>query len=373
VTVLAALALLVWLGVLLHPRRPYVPLGETSRPAPAPAAPLVSIVIPARDEAATIARAIRSHVESAWPRREIVLVDDGSGDETVAAARAAAAGAACSFAAIAAGDVPDGWVGKVRAMDRGLAASSGDYILFTDADIVFDPDLLPDLVAESEASGLGLNSRMAWLATASFWERLLAPAFVYFFGLLYPFRAVCAGRIASAAGGCMLVRRSALEAAGGLNALRDAIIDDIALARCLRGAGYPLRLALTKRARSLRRYRRLGDFWHTVTRTAFTELRYSAVRLAVATALLILSFVVPPAAVAWGLAHGSVAPAALGAGAAALAIGLYAPTVRYLEVPLPYAALLPLAGVLYLGMTWHSALRYVRGTRSAWKGRAYRR
>ncbi len=374
--IVAALSLLFWLGVLLHPDRPWLPVaGHTgSRRSAESSPPLISVIIPARNEEENVGRALRSHFQSAWPRREVILIDDGSEDRTQAVARDAAGGATCPFQLIEAGTVPAGWVGKVHAMDRGFQAAQGEYILFADADIVVDPDLPAGLVAESEELALGLNSRMVLLSTVSFWERLLVPAFVYFFCLLYPFGAVARlrSRVAAAAGGCMLVRRKALEAAGGPASIRDAIIDDIALARRIKGAGFAVRLALTRKARSLRRYRRLGDFWKTVTRTAFTELRYSWLRLLATTLALILAFLGPVVALCAGLAAGCTVTAALGGGALMLTWGLYLPTVSYLGVPWLYALALPATGLLYLAMTWHSALRFAAGRRSFWKDREYR-
>jgi hopene-associated glycosyltransferase HpnB len=375
-TVLAGLSLLFWLGVLLHRDRPWAPVSDCRLDVPPPTrVPLVSVVIPARNEGETVGAAVRSHVESAWPRREIILVDDNSRDDTVAVAREAAREAACPFRLVEAGPLPDGWVGKVNAMNRGVREARGEYILFTDADIVFTPALIGELVAESERDGLGLNSRMVLLATTCFWERLLVPAFVYFFSLLYPFRAVSrrGSRTAAAGGGCMLVKREALEAAGGLGTIKDAIIDDIALARAIKGAGLPLRLVLTKKARSLRRYRRLWDFWQTVSRTAFTELRYSWPRLGAATVALLLAFLGPVVAAGGGFASGTTLAGWLGASATVLLWGLYVPTCRFMGVPWPYVLALPVVGLLYLCMTLHSAIRFAAGRRSSWKDRDYGR
>jgi len=376
-TAAAALSFLLWVGVLLHPRRPYLPLDgdrEAGEDLPDPA-PLVSVVIPARNEAETVAASIRSHLECSWPKLEVILVDDGSTDGTAQRALEAARETAREVRIIEAGEVPEGWVGKVWAMKRGAEEAQGEYILFTDADIVFEKDLLRHLVAESRRRNLGLNSRMVLLSTEGFWEKLLVPAFVYFFSLLYSFRAVedPRSRTAAAAGGCMLVERRELAQAGGLEAIKDAIIDDVSLARRLKAAGSLIRLASTRRARSLRRYVRLGDFWRTVTRTAYTELRYSPLRLLAATAALLLSFFVPPAALLAGTAAADPVPAALGLAALITASLLYLPTVRYVGVPAGYALGLPLTGFLYLLMTWHSAVRYALGRRSVWKEREYRR
>lgn len=372
-TLCAAAAAVMWAALLVDPRRRWVPLrAEDETPAPPPEAPLVSVVIPARNEEEAIAGTLAAHFGSAWPNLEVILVDDGSTDRTAEEAAAAAEGRT-RFTLLEAGALPEGWTGKVHAMDVGARAARGSYLLFTDADIEHAPGLLSALVRESMEAGLGLNSRMALLAAESFWERLLAPAFVYFFALLYPFRAVAdpRSRCAAAAGGCMLLRREALEAAGGLAAIKDAIIDDVALARAVKRAGFPLRLALSERVRSLRRYRQLGEFWQMVARTAFTELRYSWLRLAVATAALLLAFAAPAAALGAGLAARDPLAAGLGGGALLLSCGLYAPMVRFYRAPLLWALSVPCAALLHLGMTWHSALRFLLGSRSRWKGRDY--
>lgn len=380
---LSMLSGLAWLCVLLHPDRPYRPLVADESPLkarpeePPENTPLVSIIIPARNEADTIAAVLTAHFQSAWPRKEVILVNDQSDDDTEAQARQAAQKAqpaGCAFQLIQSGPLPEGWVGKVNAMAQGVSVARGDYFLFTDADILCEPDLLNRLVAESEAAGLGLNSRMALLACRSFWEKLFVPAFVYFFALLYPFRAVArlGSRKAAAAGGCMLVKKDCLSTAGGLAAIKNAIIDDVALGRLIKDAGPAIRLTLTRKVRSLRRYLALKDFWRTVTRTAFTELHYSWGRLSAVTLVMMLLFAVPPAALAAGAV--SLHPTAMAAGAAALLLAalLYAPTVRFYGLSPIYAAVIPIIGLLYLAMTWHSAWGYLMGRRSAWKSREYR-
>jgi len=376
IAALAGFSLAAWIAVALRPSRPYLPFWEKRAPAALPAdPPLVSIVIPARNEAVTVGRVVESHLRSDYPKKEIIVVDDGSTDGTAEAARSCASRFSSPLNVLQVKQTPEGWSGKVYAMHRGVEAASGRYILFTDADIVWDPDLLSLLVAESISENLGLNSRMVLLSVEGFWERVLVPAFVFFFSLLYPFRAVSrrGSKYAAAAGGCMLVNCKALEAAGGLESIKDAIIDDISLARRIKQAGFPLRLCLSSRARSLRRYPKLRDFWHTVTRTAFTELRYSVLRLAGATVALLLAFGAPLFCLVAGYCFGSLLGAVLGASALLLSCLLYFPTVSAFGLSPFYAAGFPLAGLLYLGMTWHSALRYATGRRSVWKGRVYRR
>ena len=278
--------------------------------------------------------------------------------------------------------LPAGWVGKVWALQQGCdeVARSGPakYVLLTDADIRHVPESLRRLVAESEAAGLALNSRMARLQTKTAPERLLIPAFVFFFNLLYPMRRVNdpGNRVAAAAGGCVLVRSEALERAGGPAAIRGEIIDDVNLARRVKALGEPIRLA-TSRADvvSLREYGSIAAVWRMVRRTAFDELRYSWLRLTVAVLGLLLLFAVPPALVVLGILLG-----AIGAASPAWAVGLgltgttawilmslvYTRAIRLFELGLPWALTLPLAGVLYGGMTLDSARRHVQGSRGVW-------
>jgi hopene-associated glycosyltransferase HpnB len=257
--------------------------------------------------------------------------------------------------------LPPGWVGKVWALEQARrAAGDPDYYLLTDADIRHAPGSLRRLVAESEAAGLALNSRMARLRCAAPAEKLLIPPFVYFFNLLYPMRRV--NRRPAAAGGCMLVRRDALEAAGGFEAIRDRVIDDVGLARALAPHG-PIRLAVSRSDVDSLRAHDFRGIWRMVRRTAFTELRRSWALLALTVALLLLLFAVPPVVTVVGFATGDVLAGAIAAAAWVLLTALYVPTIRYFRLSPAWATTLPLAGCLYGAMTVDSA---VRGGRNAW-------
>ncbi|HSJ73186.1 MAG TPA: glycosyltransferase, partial [Miltoncostaeaceae bacterium] len=243
-------------------------------------------------------------------------------------------------------------------------------LLLTDADILHAPGSLRRLVAEAEAGGLELVSRMARLRCDSAAERLLIPAFVLFFFLLYPMRWANrpGGRIAAAAGGCVLVRADALARAGGLEAIRGALIDDLALARAVARSGGATRLALSRGSvSSLRPYPDVGAVWRMVRRSAFTQLRRSWTLLAAVTAVLLLMFTVPPACVAAGVAGAAAGtagwplPLATGAGAWAVMAAVALPAVRAFGLPRRWALALPLAGALYALMTVDSALRGPRG------------
>ena len=349
-------------------------------PGDAPAAwPDVVAVVPARDEADVIAESLVSLLDQDYPGDfHVVLVDDHSADGTAARARRAAMAHPRGerLEILAAQDMPPGWVGKMWAVSSGIdhALAEGDrptYLLLTDADIAHPPESVRELVAWAEAEDAVLVSLMVRLACRRGWERLLIPAFVYFFQQLYPFRWVSSPsrRTAGAAGGCMLVRADALEAAGGIAAIRGEIIDDCALAKRLKAEG-SIRLGLTERHHSIRPYDGLGEIWRMVARTAYTQLRYSPWLLAGTVVGLVLLYLAPPLLTLTAPWHG--APFAAWAGGAAWLLQslTFLPTLRLYRRSALLAPLLPVAGLLYLGMTLDSARRHAMGRGGHWKGRA---
>jgi hopene-associated glycosyltransferase HpnB len=285
----------------------------------------------------------------------------------------------------AAGATPPGWAGKVHAMARGLrAAGECDYILFTDADIGYAPDALATLVRGAVADDRALVSQMALLRAEAGWERVIVPAFVYFFAQLYPFRRVNrpSARTAAAAGGCMLVRRNALVAAGGLDPIRGARIDDVALGQALKRPPSAARiwLGFGTGVRSLRPYPRLATLWDMVARSAYTQLRYSPVLLTLTLAGLLWLYALPPAAAVTGLAGVAAGGGSAAAWTAAAGLAGWATmTVSFLPVLRLYrlgwwrAPGLPLVAVLYALMTADSARRHYAGRGGEWKGRTVAR
>src|SRR5690606_23597544 len=241
-------------------------------------------------------------------------------------------------------------------------------VLLLDADIELAPGMITALVAHARRTGAAAVSIMATLHCRSVAEKLLAPPFVFFFKLIYPFALAASprSRVAAAAGGCILVRADVLRGIGAFETLRDALIDDCTLAAKLKAGGHGIWIGMSRSVRSLRAYG-LGDFWRMVSRTAFTQLRYSAWRLAATTAAMLIVFVAPIAA----LLTGSMPAAAAGAAALAAMAAAYLPTVRFYGLPAAWALTLPAAAALFLGMTWDSALGYWRGVRAEWKNRAY--
>lgn len=374
----SALALLAWLGVLLAPHAPHR-VRERLEPEPQRGAGAgadlgtVTVLIPARNEADVIARSIAA-LAAQGRGLEIVVVDDQSNDDTRGAA-ARAAGPNLALRVIEGRPLPDGWAGKLWALEQGRAAVDRPHVLLLDADIELAPGVVPALLAKLREHDATLVSVMAELHCKTFWERLLSPAFVFFFKLLYPFASSNdpKKRTAAAAGGCMLVRADALDAIGGFAAIRGALIDDCTLAAALKRHRPPIWLGMSRSVRSLRVYERLGDFWSMVSRSAFTQLRYSTAWLLAATALMVLTLLVPVAALVVGVAAGEPVAAAAG-GAAWLAMAAaYRPVVQFYRLPALWAATLPAAAALFLAMTYDSAVRYWRGTRASWKSRDYGR
>ncbi|MEJ8646752.1 glycosyltransferase [Streptomyces sp. MS1.AVA.3] len=341
--------------------------------------PTVAVVVPARDEAGVLPDSLPSLLGQKYPgRAEVFLVDDGSTDGTGALARElAAARGGLPLTVSAPGEPEPGWTGKLWAVRHGIALAqervAPEYLLLTDADIAHDPDSLRELVAAARSAGLDLVSQMARLRAVTFWERLIVPAFVYFFGQLYPFRWVNrpGARTAAAAGGCVLLRREAAERAGIPDAIRHAVIDDVTLARAVKRSGGRIWLGLADRVDSVRPYPRPAELWRMVSRSAYAQLRHQPLLLLGTVLGLALVYLVPPVALTAGLADGDTTVAALGGAAWAVMCGTYLPMLRYYGQP-PWAApLLPFTALLYLLMTVDSAVQHYRGRGAAWKGRTY--
>ncbi|MEU0857127.1 glycosyltransferase [Streptomyces griseofuscus] len=342
--------------------------------------PPVCVVVPARDEAAVLPASLPSLLAQDYPgRAEVFLVDDGSTDGTGELARALSERhGGLPLTVGSPGEPPAGWTGKLWAVRHGIAlarAREPEYLLLTDADIAHAPDSLRELVAAAHGGGFDVVSQMARLRVESRWERLVVPAFVYFFAQLYPFRWIGrpGSRTAAAAGGCVLLRAGMAEKARIPDAIRHAVIDDVALARAVKGAGGRVWLGLADRVDSVRPYPRLGDLWRMVSRSAYAQLRHSPPLLLGTVAGLALVYLVPPVAVLAGAAAGSAPVAVVGALAWAVMAGTYLPMLRYYRQPLWLAPLLPYTAFLYLLMTVDSAVQHYRGRGAAWKGRTYAR
>ncbi|WP_344123619.1 glycosyltransferase [Streptomyces blastmyceticus] len=343
--------------------------------------PSVAIVVPARDEAQVLPSSLPSLLAQDYPgRAEIFLVDDGSTDGTGALARSLADGrGGLPLTVDSPGEPPPGWTGKLWAVRHGMALArartDAEFLLLTDADIAHAPDSLRELVAAARSGGLDLVSQMARLRVASFWERLVVPAFVYFFSQLYPFRWVNrpGARTAAAAGGCVLLRREAAERAGVPDSIRQAVIDDVSLARAVKRSGGRIWLGLAERVDSVRPYPGLAPLWRMVSRSAYAQLRHNPLLLAGTVAGMAVLYLAPPVAVLAGALTGDAVTLAAGAAAWAVMTGTYVPMLRYYRQSPALAPLLPFTGLLYLLMTVDSAVQHYRGRGAAWKGRTYAR
>jgi hopene-associated glycosyltransferase HpnB len=364
---LALISALIWIVTLLLPWRPWSVREQLDGRAGGSEPDLgdVTVLIPARNEAETIGRTLAG-VVAQGSGLTIVLVDDQSTDATGEEARKAAG----ERVRIVSGEpLPSGWSGKLWALEQGRRHITTPLTLLIDADIELKPGILVALRDLMKQSGRQFVSLMAELRMQSFWERLLMPAFVYFFKLLYPF-GLSNSRwpfVAAAAGGCILVETRVLEEIGGFKALRGELIDDCALARRVKSGGCGTWIGLTHSVRSIRSYNDLGSIADMVARTAFTQLRYSVFLLMVCTAALLLAFWAP----VFVFVFGDILNKFLSIIAFLAMILCYAPTLRYYSISLWWALTLPATGAIYLGMTWMSAIRYWRGKRSQWKGRVY--
>ena len=330
----------------------------------------VVAVVPARNEADVVERAVESlQAQKAPGEFRIVLVDDGSTDGTAERARSAAPMEL--LAVLESQALPAGWTGKLWALHQGIQYAERfqpDFLWLTDADIVHPPGSLAGLVARAEDERCDLVSLMATLHCRSFAERALIPAFVFFFFMLYPPAWIRDPRreVAGAAGGCMLVRRSAMDRIGGVAAIRGEWIDDCALAAAVKEGGGRVWLGLSRATRSIRPYRGWGELEAMIARTAFTQLNHSVLLLAVTAAGLIVVYLAPP------LLTFAARPPAKWAGAAAwlLMSAAYYPTLRFYRAGWIWAPLLPLTAAFYLASTLHSAAAHWRGRGGQWKGRA---
>jgi hopene-associated glycosyltransferase HpnB len=348
--------------------------------------PDVVAVVPARNEAEMLPVTLPELLGQEYPGAlSVIVVDDGSSDGTGEVAAKLAAGSARPLRVIPGAPPPDGehWAGKVWAMAQGLLAAgpgADGYLLFTDADIAWEAHTLRRLVAAAEGDDRDMVSQMALLRTATGWERVVVPAFVYFFAQLYPFRRVNVpgSRTAAAAGGCMLIRRSALEKAGGLAPIRGALIDDVAMGRMIKRQRGRCWLGVTRQVVSVRPYPRLASLWQMVARSAYTQLRYSPVLLAGTLIGLLFLYALPPAGAITGLVVLLAGAGATGAAALTLGAGLagwalmslsYLPTLRLYRLSPLRAPGLPLIALLYAAMTADSARRHYAGRGAEWRGR----
>jgi hopene-associated glycosyltransferase HpnB len=337
--------------------------------------PNIVAVIPARDEAESIEQAVTSLLEQTFHGSlQIIVVDDNSSDGT---AEIVAAMDDERVEVISGKPLPENWAGKMWAVAQGIEYAEEKfprtpYLLLTDADIEHGQGVLSQLVGKAEKGQLDLVSLMVRLRCETLWEALLIPPFVYFFQKLFPFPWVNNPRrkTAAAAGGCMLVRWTALHRIGGISRIRDRVIDDCALAAAIKPGG-PVWLGLAETSHSLRGYDRLGGIWDTVARTAFVQLRRSNLLVTLSIVGMMFLYWVPPIALVLGIMNEDLAVVVFGAAGWSVMAASIVPTLKLYDLNAAYSVLLPIAGGLYGVMTVSSALRDRRGKGGAWKGRSY--
>lgn len=323
----------------------------------------VTVLIPARNEAPVIAQTLKALLAQNSDLR-IIVIDDQSEDNTASIARQQ------GTTVLSGTTPPPDWSGKLWVLQQGLQAVKTRYTLLLDADITLAPGTLAALLQHAQKNNLALVSLMATLPTRNFVERLLIPAFIFFFKLLYPFALANqpGSRVAAAAGGCILVETEALQSVHAFESIHEALIDDCTLAAKIKQAGYQTWIGLSHGAYSHRGYDNLAQIWNMVARTAFTQLNYSLFLLLACTLIMVSMFWLAPALVmicmdtvcltAWILTW--------------IAMGIvYTPTLRFYQLSRLWVVALPLIGTLYLLMTWTSAFRYWRGERAQWKNRRY--
>jgi len=365
---LVALAAFLWLAILLLPWQPWRNNEVLTLPEAADPDDLrdTTVVIPARDEAQVIGRTLAA-LAGQGPGLRVLLVDDNSTDGTAEVARAVPG---LDLEVVPGQPLPEGWSGKVWALEQGARQVETPFTLLIDADVALAPGVVAALKTQMLRGGYHFVSVMASLSMSSFWEKLLNPSFIYFFKMLYPFRLAKTTNphFYSAAGGCIMLETRVFQAIGGLASIRGELIDDCALARQVKRARFRTWIGQSRAVRSTRTYQGLSDIWNMVARSAFTQLRYSPLIILLTTFFIVTLFLIPAAS--WAVPVRQVQ--ALGLLAWAMMVASYLPTLHFYGLSLLWALLLPLVGILYICMTWSSALRYWRGERSRWKGRVYR-
>lgn len=380
---LAFAAAALWLAVMVLPWRPW---STRERIAPldaddgaGEAATGVTALVPARNEAGTIASALASLVTQPGVSG-VVVVDDQSEDDTgaiaasMAGAMTASKGASMPEIRVVPGrPAPAGWSGKLWAQQQGLAGIESRLVLLIDADIRLAPGMVPALVRKLEREQLDQVSVMASLPASSLPEKLMLPAFVYFFKQIYPFAWVNRPDrpFAAAAGGCVLVRRECLEKTGAFEAWKNTLIDDCELAARIRAAGGRIWLGLSHGVVSMRRHPDFASILETVSRTAYTQLGHSLPLLLLVVGLMLVAFATPPAALVTGLLMTDPVVALAGlAGWLVMALS-FLPQVRFAGLGAQWSLALPLAAMLFLVATIDSAIRHHFGAGPGWKGRRY--
>jgi hopene-associated glycosyltransferase HpnB len=369
-TFIVALVTLMWVAFALLPWRPWFNrdvLDATAETEGDEALEEITVLIPARNEATVIQQTLQSLIAQGMGLK-IILIDDSSEDATVEKARQAAN---TNFFIIQSQPLPTSWGGKLWALEQGRQLIGTPYTLLLDADVELDRGVVKALRKKMRQEAISFISLMAAPSMSGSWEKLLMPAFVYFFAILYPLRLVNSQRAktAAAAGGCILMESRLLEQVGGFESIKSAVIDDCTLARRIKSQGFKIWLGLTHSVQSARRYQDLKEIWNMVARSAFAQLHYSVCRLVLCTLLMVLVYKFPVVLVG----SQNIPIRFFSLLSLAMMFLTYIPILRFYHRSWLWALTLPLIAALFLAMTWTSAIRYWRGERTRWKGRVYRR
>ena len=368
--ILSSICLLFWLGYLLVPFKPWATKERIENtPEKSKCNPIeVTALIPARNEEAHIRNLVEKLIRSNL-FKHVIVVNDESNDDTLGQLKTIDS---IKLTVVDGLTPPKGWVGKVWALHQGSVEIKTPFTLLIDADIECDEVTLQSIFDKTSSEKIQLASVMALLKIESRWDKLMIPAFIYFFKSLYPF---CLSNnpkyrsVAGAAGGFILIETSALWNIGGFSSLKNALIDDCTLARLVKKSGGNTWIGLSKGIRTKRSYYNLSNIWSMVERTAFTQLNYSFPLLLLSTCLMVLMFFIPILGVIF-FNKIIIIISTL----SILIMGFtYYPIVKYYELNIFNSLTLPLASLLFLLMTWSSAVKYIIGRRSKWKGRIYKR
>ena len=365
VMIMAMVGAILWLALMFVPWHPWNTL-EQLEPNMIESEHLlddITVLIPARNESQYIRRTIEALFKQG-KGINIIVVDDQSVDGTAEQAKK------FGVQVLSGNAPPPGWSGKLWALEQGLQHVHTPYTLLLDADIELMPGLIATLRTKAQQEGLAFVSLMAEPPMGCFIERLLMPPFIFFFKLLYPFSLANKpnSSVAAAAGGCIFVKTEALHYTGAFASLHDALIDDCTLAKRIKQADLKIWVGLSHSARIHRGYHKLKSIWEMVARTAYTQLHYSPVWLVICTLIMGCMFWLAPLA---PLLSPSAATFIISALVWIVMLITYFPILIYYRRSLLWALTLPVAGTLYLAMTWTSAFRYWQGERASWKDRRY--
>ncbi|HHT9106042.1 MAG TPA: glycosyltransferase [Candidatus Wujingus californicus] len=370
--IICAVSAFTWLIIILMPAR--WKMSECWEPSNdlikiSSELPSLTVIVPARNESKTLPLTLPSWLNQDYQKTEIIIVNDNSSDNTAECAKAIASNSNKNVQIINGTEPPSGWSGKLWALQQGINVSSGEWLLFTDADILHNQNVWSGLVSKALSEQHAMVSLLAFLNTHGIWAGLLIPAFIYFFHFLYPFKKVKYLRsgIAAAAGGCILISRHTLKRIGGIEAYHDAWIDDLALAKLIKRAGFSISLSFTKSVISIRQYCKLSDVWNMVARTAFTQLQYSWFTLFGTVVGMSIQFLVPLFGIIVSIINSFPVIGVLSFLAFIFMSITYTPTLFFYDLSIYRVLALPLAGFLYIAMTLTSAVNYFEGKRD-WRG-----